>query len=76
MVGQVQKISCYCSRTNPLSLSDNQLGSTMSHNSKLKALKKADFAYFGATWYPQARYDRLKIVTLLAAWVGYSMLAG
>lgn len=41
---------------------------TMSHNSKLEALKAADFAYFGATWCPQARYDRLRVVTLLAAW--------
>lgn len=49
--------------------------STMSHNSKLEALKAADFAYFGATWYPQARYDRLRVVTLLAAWASQPVFA-
>lgn len=44
----------------------------MSHNHKLEALKAADFAYFGATWWPQASYDRLKIVTFLSIWVGIS----
>lgn len=48
---------------------DEWLDSTMSHNSKIGALKAADFAYFGATWCPQARYDRLRVVTLLAAWL-------
>lgn len=48
--------------------------STMGHSSKLEALKAADFAYFGATWWPQARYDRLRIVTFLAIWVGSLLL--
>lgn len=42
----------------------------MSHNHKLEALKAADFGYFGAAWWPQASYDRLKIGTFLAIWVG------
>ena len=46
------------------------LSSAMSHSPKLEALKVADFAYFGATWWPRARYERLKIVTFLATWVG------
>lgn len=49
--------------------------STMSHNSKLEALKAADFAYFGATWCPQGRYDRLKVFTLLATWVTQTPLS-
>ena len=44
--------------------------SAMGHSSKLEALKAADFGYFGATWWPRARYERLRIVTFLAAWVG------
>ncbi|KAL8861149.1 MAG: hypothetical protein Q9178_002365 [Gyalolechia marmorata] len=43
--------------------------STMSHNPKLETFKAADFAYFGATWWPHASYDRLKVVTFLAIWV-------
>ena len=42
----------------------------MSHSSRLESLKAADFAYFGATWWPRARYERLRIVTFLAIWVG------
>ena len=45
----------------------------MSHSSKLDSLKAADFGYFGATWWPRARYERLKIVTLLAVWVGIAL---
>lgn len=43
--------------------------SAMSHSSKLKALKAADFGCFGATWWPRASYERLKITTFLSAWV-------
>lgn len=49
--------------------------STMGHSAKLDALKTADFAYFGATWWPQATYDRLRIVTLLAVWASSSLLS-
>ncbi|KAI4182232.1 MAG: hypothetical protein L6R41_006112 [Letrouitia leprolyta] len=48
---------------------DEWLTRTLSHNSKIKTLRAADFAYFGATWWPQAYYDRLKACTLLAAWL-------
>ena len=43
--------------------------SAMKHSTKFESLKAADFAYFGATWWPQAEYERLRIVTFLAAWV-------
>lgn len=43
--------------------------SAMSHSPKLDSLKAADFGYFGATWWPRASYERLRIVTFLAAWV-------
>ena len=43
--------------------------STLSHSSKLKDLKAADFGHFGATWFPYANYERLRIATFLAAWV-------
>ena len=43
--------------------------STLSHSSKLKALKAADFGHFGATWFPHANYERLRTATFLAAWV-------
>ena len=45
----------------------------MSHSSKLESLKAADFGYFGATWWPRAKYDRLKTVTLLTVWVSFSL---
>ncbi|KAF2110741.1 isoprenoid synthase domain-containing protein [Lophiotrema nucula] len=35
----------------------------------LAALQKADFGYFGATWWPHARFERLKIVTYLIIWL-------
>lgn len=44
--------------------------SAMSHSPKLETLKAADFGYFGATWWPRAVYKRLRVVTLLAIWVG------
>ena len=43
----------------------------MGHSSNLKGLKAADFAYFGATWWPRARYDRLKILTFYTIWVSF-----
>ena len=46
------------------------LVSTMSHSPKLEILKAADFEHFGATWWPRARYERLRTVTFLAVWVG------
>lgn len=36
---------------------------------KIKTLKAADFGYFGATWWPRATYERLRILTFLAVWV-------
>ena len=36
---------------------------------KVRALKAADFAYFGATWWPRAPYSRLRILTFLASWI-------
>ncbi len=35
----------------------------------LKSLKAADFGFFGATWWPEADWERLKIATYLATWV-------
>ena len=47
--------------------------STLSHSSKLKALKAIDMGHFGATWFPHASsYERLKICTFLATWVSAS----
>lgn len=43
--------------------------STMGHCVKLTALKASDFGYFGATWWPCATFERLKVTTLLATWV-------
>lgn len=48
---------------------DEWLTRTLSHNSKIKSLRGADFGYFGATWWPQASYDRLKTCTLVAVWL-------
>ena len=36
---------------------------------KVRTLKAADFAYFGATWWPRAPYSRLRILTFLAIWI-------
>ena len=35
----------------------------------LKALKSADFGFFGATWWPRANLERLRAVTFLAIWL-------
>lgn len=35
----------------------------------LKKAKAADFALFGATWWPEAEWERLEIATYLAVWV-------
>ena len=45
------------------------LGSSMKHSTKLGSLKAADIGYWGATWWPQAKYRRLRIGTFLVAWV-------
>jgi hypothetical protein len=36
----------------------------------LEALLASDFGLFGATWWPRAPFDRLRIVTYLCIWVG------
>ena len=43
--------------------------SWFSYSSRLRHIKAADFAYLGATWWPYASYERLKIVTYLTIWV-------
>lgn len=41
----------------------------MSDSPLLPGLKAADFGLFGATWWPEARWERLRIATYLATWV-------
>lgn len=41
----------------------------MGHSELLNSLKAADFALFGASWWPRASYERLRIVTFLITWV-------
>lgn len=36
---------------------------------KVRALKAAEFGYFGATWWPRAPYSRLRILTFLTIWI-------
>jgi hypothetical protein len=43
--------------------------STMGDSQLLQTLKAADFGLFGATWWPEADWERLKIATYLATWV-------
>ncbi len=45
------------------------MSSSMGHSHRLKSLKDADFGLFGATWWPRASFERLKIATYLAGWV-------
>jgi len=45
------------------------LFSTLSNSKSLESLKSADFGLFGATWWPNASLERLRIVTYLAVWV-------
>lgn len=45
------------------------LGSAMKDSTKVESLKAADIGYWGATWWPQAKYERLRIATLFVAWV-------
>ncbi|KAI4250167.1 MAG: hypothetical protein L6R40_000339 [Gallowayella cf. fulva] len=48
---------------------DAWLESTMAESPLLRALKAADFGLFGATWWPEADWERLKVVTLFATWL-------
>ena len=41
----------------------------MSGRPNLQSLKAADFGLFGATWWPFASLDRLRVVTRLSSWV-------
>ena len=45
------------------------LDSIMPESPSLSSLKASDFALFGASWWPRAKFDRLKTVTYLATWV-------
>lgn len=45
------------------------IDSSMGHSPLLKSLKAADFGLFGATWWPRASFERLRICTFLATWV-------
>lgn len=45
------------------------IDSSMGHSPLLKSLKAADFGLFGATWWPRASFERLRIVTFFATWV-------
>lgn len=47
----------------------------MGESPMLRALKAADFGFFGATWWPDADWERLKIATYLATWVCARQLA-
>ncbi|MCJ1312340.1 hypothetical protein MMC25_006014 [Agyrium rufum] len=48
---------------------DRWLDETMAGSPSFKVLKKSDFGLFGATWWPRAPFDRLRIVTYLAVWL-------
>lgn len=48
----------------------------MGNSRSLKSLKAADFGLFGATWWPQASMERLRIVTYLATWVRHPVVFG
>ena len=43
--------------------------STLPPGQILQALKGSDFGLFGATWWPDAQFDKLRIVTYLAVWL-------
>jgi hypothetical protein len=47
----------------------NILHSTLPQGKVLSALQRSDFGLFGATWWPQSKFDQLKIVTYLAVWL-------
>jgi hypothetical protein len=47
----------------------NILHSTLPQGKILSALQRSDFGLFGATWWPQSKFDKLKIVTYLAVWL-------
>ena len=38
-------------------------------------MKAADAALFGASWWPYASFDTLKIATYLSIWVGQAHLS-
>lgn len=37
--------------------------------SKIESLKAADIGYFGASWWPRAPYDRLRIMAFVSLWI-------
>lgn len=41
----------------------------MGHSRRLISLKTTDLGLFGATWWPHASFERLKIATYLVGWV-------
>ncbi|KAL8833601.1 MAG: hypothetical protein Q9170_004184 [Blastenia crenularia] len=49
---------------------DAWLESLLGDSKLLQPLRTADFGFFGATWWPEADWERLKIATYLATWVG------
>ena len=53
----------------PASVVTNKTSSTLPQGKILKALQASDFGLFGATWWPAAKFDKLRIVTYLAVWL-------
>ncbi|OCL02397.1 hypothetical protein AOQ84DRAFT_304791 [Glonium stellatum] len=45
------------------------LGNALPAGKVLDALKASDFGYFGATRWPYAPFEKLRVVTYLAVWV-------
>jgi len=39
------------------------------NEAKLARLKAADFALFGSSWWPQAEFEELRILTFLVIWL-------
>ena len=46
------------------------LQSLFSEDDRLKKMKAADAALFGASWWPYASFETLKFATYLSIWVG------
>ena len=50
-------------------ITNMKINSLFPSHPKLEKMLKADYALFGATWWPQASFERLRIATYLSLWV-------
>lgn len=69
MCGFRSKTTLFPTTITKLPKADTSSNSFVGDSQLLPELKAADLGLFGATMWPEADWERLEIVTYLAAWV-------